>query len=249
MRRIWVGTMGLALALAITSMAHDARAEPPKKSSANASVKLDANGELLVRLIGARSVPSALGAQATSDLALLAKQLRSGDKDGALSGWKKFLAANAKQLTQSDATQASLWMIRAGLLEPDDQLASAADKVRYAREVTAKLNAGIAALEAAKLKAKASGKPVTVGVVSVVPYSKFKPGIKETTSALTEAEARSMIDSLKQQQESISEMNQMDMLALQAMMEKKGQLEQMISNVMKSASEAQNTVASSLKAS
>ena len=44
-----------------------------------------------------------------------------------------------------------------------------------------------------------------------------------------------------------SELSQEDMLALQRLMEKKAQLEQMISNVMKAASEAQAGIAANLK--
>lgn len=66
---------------------------------------------------------------------------------------------------------------------------------------------------------------------------------------MTYAEALAARDSLQSQKDSISEMGEADMFALQRMMEQKSQLEQMISNVMKSSSESQNTLASSLKAS
>jgi hypothetical protein len=68
-------------------------------------------------------------------------------------------------------------------------------------------------------------------------------------TCMTYADAKSERDKLTTQKDSISEMNQMDMLMLQQMMEKKGQLESLISNTMKSASDAQQSVVSALKAS
>ncbi len=71
--------------------------------------------------------------------------------------------------------------------------------------------------------------------------------IKKLDATLKEAKA--LMEKLKDQKDSISELNQDDMLMLQHLMEKKGQLEQMISNVMKAASETQNNIVKNLKAS
>ena len=62
-------------------------------------------------------------------------------------------------------------------------------------------------------------------------------------------EANTLMDKLKDQKDSISELNEQDMLMLQQLMEKKSQLESMISNVMKAAAEAQNNIAKNLKSS
>ena len=53
----------------------------------------------------------------------------------------------------------------------------------------------------------------------------------------------------KEQEDSISELNQQDMLMLQQLMEKKNQLETMISNIMKASSEGSQAAIQSLKAS
>ena len=71
--------------------------------------------------------------------------------------------------------------------------------------------------------------------------------IKKLETTLKEAKAE--MDKLKDQKDSISELNQEDMLQLQQLMEKKSQLEQMISNVMKAAAESQNNITKNLKAS
>ena len=62
-------------------------------------------------------------------------------------------------------------------------------------------------------------------------------------------EAISQRDKLKDQKDSLSELNQEDMLQLQQLIEKTSQLEQMISNVMKAATEVQSSIAKNLKAS
>ena len=58
-----------------------------------------------------------------------------------------------------------------------------------------------------------------------------------------------MKDDLLKKKDSIAEMNEMDMLMLQQMMEKKGQLETIISNVMKAGFEGSQAAIQSLKAS
>lgn len=62
-------------------------------------------------------------------------------------------------------------------------------------------------------------------------------------------DASSEKDDSKDSKESISEMNQMDMLVLQQMMEKKNQLETMISNIMKAGFEGGQAAIQALKAS
>ena len=68
-------------------------------------------------------------------------------------------------------------------------------------------------------------------------------------AAMSVNEAVAERDRLTDQKDSISEMGQQDMLLLQQMMEKKGQLESMISNCMKAAYEGGQAAISSLKAS
>ena len=62
-------------------------------------------------------------------------------------------------------------------------------------------------------------------------------------------EAKTLITKLQEQKDAISELNKEDMLWLQRFLEKKTQLEQMISNITKGASETQSNIANKLKAS
>jgi predicted patatin/cPLA2 family phospholipase len=62
-------------------------------------------------------------------------------------------------------------------------------------------------------------------------------------------ESKALINELQKQKDAINELNKDDMLWLQRLLEKKSQLEQMISNVMKAGSETQNNIANNLKAS
>jgi hypothetical protein len=68
------------------------------------------------------------------------------------------------------------------------------------------------------------------------------------TVECTYEEAQQKRDSLKDQRDSISDMSEMDTLQLQSLMEKKGQLESMISNEMKAIGDVQNNLAGALKA-
>ena len=76
---------------------------------------------------------------------------------------------------------------------------------------------------------------------------KLQSTVKKLETTLSEA--NKLMKDIHDQKKSLSEMNQEDMLWLQKLMEQKSQLEQMISNVMKAASEAQNNIAKNLKAS
>jgi len=61
--------------------------------------------------------------------------------------------------------------------------------------------------------------------------------------------AKTLMNNLQTQKDAIIELNKEDMLLLQKFMEKKSQLGQMISNIMKAASETQNNIVNNLKAS
>ena len=71
--------------------------------------------------------------------------------------------------------------------------------------------------------------------------------VKKLEASLNEA--KSLMNDLQKQKDAISELSKEDMLWLQRLMDKKSQLEQMISNTMKAASEAQSNIANNLKAS
>ena len=71
--------------------------------------------------------------------------------------------------------------------------------------------------------------------------------IKKLEASLNEA--KSLMNELQKQKDALSELNKEDLLWLQRLMEKKSQLEQMISNTMKAGSETQNNIANNLKAS
>jgi ABC-type transporter Mla subunit MlaD len=95
--------------------------------------------------------------------------------------------------------------------------------------------------------------------MKIIPEKTVNPGLvnqkllqlQATVKKLeaTLKEAKALMDKLKDQKDTISELGQEDMLQLQQLMEKKSQLEQMISNVMKAAAESQNNIAKNLKAS
>jgi len=76
---------------------------------------------------------------------------------------------------------------------------------------------------------------------------KLQSTVKKLETTLSEANR--LMNEIRDQKQSINEMNQEDMIWLQKLMEKKSQLEQMISNTMKAAAETQANIAKNLKAS
>ena len=97
--------------------------------------------------------------------------------------------------------------------------------------------------------------PVTK--TGIIANSKVKPAsvkIKEIEDIFKQMEIKlkelnALSNKLKENKETIGEMNQQDMLMLQQLMEKKNQLEIMISNVMKAGYEGGQAAIQALKAS
>ena len=77
--------------------------------------------------------------------------------------------------------------------------------------------------------------------------AKLRSTVKKLETTLSEANR--LMKEVEDQKKALSEMNQEDMMWLQKLMEQKSQLEQMISNVMKAAAEAQSNIAKNIKAS
>lgn len=76
---------------------------------------------------------------------------------------------------------------------------------------------------------------------------KLQASVKKLETTLSEA--NKLMNQIREQKQSLNELSQEDMLWLQTLMEKKSQLEQMISNTMKAAAETQANIAKNLKAS
>ena len=76
---------------------------------------------------------------------------------------------------------------------------------------------------------------------------RLKTTINELQTTLNKA--KSLMTDLQKQKDALNELNSIDMLQLQQLMDKKSQLEQMISNTMKAGSETKNNIARNLKSS
>ena len=76
---------------------------------------------------------------------------------------------------------------------------------------------------------------------------KLQSTVKKLETTLSEANR--LMKEVQDQKKALSEMSQEDMIWIQKLIEQKSQLEQMISNAMKAAAEAQSNIAKNLKAS
>lgn len=77
--------------------------------------------------------------------------------------------------------------------------------------------------------------------------TKLQSTVKQLEKSL--AEVKRLMNEINDQKDALSELSKNDMYWLQKFMEQKSQLEQMISNAMKAAAEAQGNIAKNLKAS
>jgi hypothetical protein len=208
--------------------------------------KLDATGELVVKLVGTPA-PAGLDEKGTAALTAIATKLQGGDSAGALADWKTFLGAHGKKLGKDGARQAGQWLVRVALIEPNDDLADPADKVRFARDAKAAAQSGLAALATAHKTATKTGKAVSVKVVRVQPYQKFKKGTKETTLSLSASEIQAQTDKVKGDVDAMSELGEMESLKLQMAMDRRSKLMSTLSNIMKKIADTQKSIVQNLK--
>ena len=221
-----------------------AQAEPAKASKQ--AKKLDARGELLVKLAGTE-LPAGLDAKAQASAKAIAAKLAKNDVHGALADWKAFVQAHGKKLGKQGVGQLGHWLVRTGVLEPAAELADPADRVRFAREAKGKAQAGIAALTSAKAAAVKSKKPVAVKLVKMAAYQKSKPAASEIAANLTSIQLQAEIDKLKNSLDSMSEMGEMESLRLQMAMDRLSKLMSTISNALKKMSDTAQTITQNLK--
>jgi len=240
MTRSWFMAV-LSLLLASLTLGGSALAEkaPPKK-------KLDATGELVVKLVGTPA-PTALDEKGTTALSAIAAKLKSGDTAAALADWKAFLGEHGKKLGKDGALQAGQYLVRVALIEPNDEIADPADKLRFAREAKAKGQSGLTALEGSKKEATKSGKAVSVKVISLQPYQKSKAGTKETLQTLTASQIQANIEKIKGDLDSMSEMGEMESLRLQMQMDRMSKLMSTLSNILKKLADTAQAITQNLK--
>lgn len=208
--------------------------------------KLDAKGELLVKLAGAE-LPAGLDAKAHAALNAVAAKLAKNDVDGALADWKAFVTAHGKKLGKSGIGQAGRWLVKTGVLELESDLADPADRVRFAREAKARAQAGIGKLSLAKADADKSKKPVAVKLVKLAAYQKGKPATIDLDASLTSVELASEIDKLKASIDSMSEMGEMESLRLQMAMDRLSKMMSTLSNILKKISDTADQITQNMK--
>lgn len=245
MTRIRSFVVAASAVLCLTSVAPiGARAEGAKV--VKPAKKLDARGELLVKLAGTE-LPAGLEAEAKANANAIAVKLSKGDTDGALADWKTFVQTHGKKLGKGGIEQVGHWLVRTGVLEPASELADPADRVRFARQAAAQAKNGIAKLSTAKAHAAKSKAPVTVKLVKVAVYQKGKPAASDVAAKLTAAQLASEIDALQGSVDAMSEMGEMESLRLQMTMDRMSKMMSTLSNILKKTSDTANSIIQNMK--
>lgn len=247
MKRTGVLFAFLFTLIAATSIHQAARAQSANDTNdADATAPLRADPELLVTLMST-FLPPELDGKSFTPLASLVGSLSNGHVERGLVEWQAFVKANAQQLGADNIARIGAWLVRASLLEATPELADAADRVRFAREVTSRLRAALAELEAAR-QALATAKRVPVRTVVVLPYERSQAGILEVAATpLTKADLDAEIELVRDQLDSLSEMGEMESLRLQMAMDRMSKLMSTLSNLLKKLSDTASTITHNLK--
>ena len=245
------GALLLSLGLAAApAPAHDGETVP-LAVSAEAEAKYAKLAKLLV--------PSA-AAKITKLARASALQIMAGDGSGFESSARQGVVTTWPQLgapSSADAGAVAFLVMMQAIKGADEDVAAVRANVKAIDDAKAKARANLdkvqaemAARKTTDCKAIKQSPPVKAGKTPWLAVDLFTvPAVPNVgdPKALSADQLATLCGELKAAHSAISEMSEMDMLLLQRLMERKNQLEQMISNVLKKASETSEAIIQNLK--
>lgn len=123
------------------------------------------------RAVLARELPKSVSAADRTKLDAIVAELRADRLEAAVGQYRAWADGSVRSFTRDDAAQIGLWVFREGILSRNDELASAADRVRFFDERNAAIDDSLALLKGAVIVKK----PVLVARIVVL-----SPYVKET---------------------------------------------------------------------
>ena len=203
-----------------------AQPDPLPPTKADAAV---AGRALLVK-----ELPKAVGPMDRRALEGVAGELRADRLETAVAQFHGWAAASPKQLLRDDAVNAALWVFREGVLSRSEELAAAADRVRFFDERNAAADDSLALLKGAVI----TKKPVLVAkLVVVTPYVRETRGDDKRERQVARDALEAEIRKLEAESEEIKKERDAARAAFKAIDAKNGQYMQVLAALVKHAND------------
>ena len=171
-------------------------AKPASKSKASQHDPLPtskADAAIAGRALLTKELPKGLGSLDRRALDAVVAELRADRFESSVARYRAWGASSPKALLRDEAVNTALWVFREGVLSRNEELASAADRVRFLDERNAAIDDSLALLKGAVI----TRKPVLVArLVVVTPYAREARGDEKRERQVTrdalEAEIRDL---------------------------------------------------------
>jgi len=187
---------------ACLSTAFAAAAAPSKRSLPQAKSKIAqadplptsrADAALAGRALLVKELPKGIATGDRRALDAAVAELRADRLEASVAQFRGWAAASPKPLRREEAVSTALWVFREGVLARNEELASAADRVRFLDERNAAVDDSLALLKGAVI----TRKPVLIAkLVVVTPYAREARGDEKRERQVTrdalEAEIRDL---------------------------------------------------------
>lgn len=208
-----------------------------------------ANTANVIACAHARALPAALTAAQRAQLDAIVARYRANDMVAADTLWRAFATQYFTKATAADAPQVQRWVVREAVLEPDAELALAADHVRFLSEQKQEVDAMLRDLRALRPVLTTATATRQARQITLTPtFSKGAAAISSrSTRTMTASQVDAAVAQLKSQSDSLSGLTEQMSLRLQLAMDRRAQVIQTLSNILKKVSSTSETIIGNLK--
>lgn len=220
-------------------------ARPANKSKVAQPVPLPsskADAAVAGRALLVKELPKGISALDRRALDSVVAELRADRLEAAVAQFHAWAAASAKPLLRDDAVSTALWVFREGVLAQSEELANAADRVRFYDERNAAADDSLALLKGAVI----TKKPVLVAkLVVVTPYARETRGDEKRERQITRDALEAEIRDLEAKSEEVKKERDAARAAFKSLDAKTGQYMQVLEALVTHANAMRLTSASS----
>jgi hypothetical protein len=172
--------LNLATLVAAFLVTGSALAAPPSKPPAKSKVAhvdplptTKADVSVVGRAVLAHDLPKTINAAEHARLDAVVAELKADRVESGVAHYRAWADGSVKPFTRDEAAQVGLWVFREGILSRNEELANAADRVRFFDERNAAIDDSLALLKGAVIVKK----PVLVArMVVLTPYVREMKG-------------------------------------------------------------------------
>jgi len=216
-------------------------AATPKVAHVDALPSSKADGAVAGRALLVKELPKGIGAIDRRALDAAVAELRADRLESGVALFHAWTAGAPKPLLREDAVNTAFWVFREGILSRHDELAAAADRVRFFDERNAAADDALALLKGAVI----TKKPVLVAkLVIVTPYVRETRGDDKRERQVTRDAYAAEIKDLEAKSEEIKKERDEARAAFRTLDAKAGRYLQALSALVKHATDMRLTTPS-----